>query len=93
VDQCPAKERYYARTGNKLLQHRRVKRKQTSNIPFSVGVYGSPVVEGFEFIFTILDINICKRNQQNFLSPAQYIPHKLGNNPNKSSVHAWGNKN
>jgi hypothetical protein len=39
MDQCPVKGRYYARTGNKLLQDRRVKGKQTSNIPFAFGVY------------------------------------------------------
>jgi len=91
VDQCPAQGRYYARTGNKLLQDRWVKGKQTSNIPFAVGVYGSPVVDGLEFIFTVLDINIYKSHRQN-LSSAQYIPHKLWNSPNKWTVHTWGNK-
>jgi hypothetical protein len=53
-----------------------MKVKQTSNIPFAVRVNGSPVVESSEFIFTILDINICKIDQQNFLSPTQYIPRR-----------------
>jgi hypothetical protein len=61
-------QRHKVRTGNRL-RDRTVEGKQT-NVPFAVGVYGPNVVDGLEFIFTILDINICKMDQQNLLTPA-----------------------